>query len=357
MKQGGYKGLIPEWAPQDAVLMAWPTEEMDWAYMLDEAEDCYRNIVAILLDYIPVIVLSDTKERVLKHFASEYKHKLIVLDGYELNDTWARDFSPLSVSSKEGKRIVNYGFNAWGLKFAADRDNQVGRWLHQRSELFDPVIPFYGMQYFVYEGGALESNGEGLILTTSDVYNDHNRSWGLSEEEKRKYLLEPLCAKELIVLDCAPMVGDDTDGHIDTMARFTDSKTIVYNYTADTQDPNYAALKSLKKSLEHAIKECGLDDFRLIPLPIPAAIMEKDDEDGGSQLPATYANFLITNGAVVVPLYGDPMDTVALEIIQSLFPDREVHGVNCRALIRQHGSLHCVTIQFPQGFIRKDILL
>lgn len=355
MKKGNYKGLIPEWAPQDAVLMAWPTETMDWVYMLEEAERCYADIINTLLNYVPVIVLSDTVERVAKHFGGEYKHKMIILDGYELNDTWARDFSPLSVSDRGVKCLVNYGFNAWGLKFPADRDNQVGRWLKHASEIFNPDIPFMEMQYFVYEGGALESNGAGLLMTTSDVYDDPNRSWGLSEKKKRKMLVEPLGAKELIVLDCTPMVGDDTDGHIDTMARFTDERTIVFNETGDRTDPNYAGLAELQTSLRKAEKEYKLEDFRFVPLPLPAPISGESEEDGGVQLPATYANFLITNGAVIVPTYDDPMDTVAMEILQGLFPDREVRGVDCRALIRQHGSLHCVTMQFPEGFIKKEI--
>lgn len=353
---GNYKGLIPEWAPQDAVLMAWPTEAMDWAYMLKEAEECYVNIISTLLNYVPVIVLSDTTERVSKHFTGAYNHKLIVLDGYYLNDTWARDFSPLSVSDGGVKCLVNYGFNAWGLKFPADRDNQVGRWLKHDSDIFDNDIPFIEMQYFVYEGGALESNGDGLLMTTSDVYDDPNRSWGLSEKKKRKMLTEPLAAKELIILDCAPMLGDDTDGHIDTMARFVDKRTIVFNQTGDRTDPNYAAMAELQTALHQAETEFHLDDFRFVPLPLPSPIMSKCEEDGAEQLPATYANFLITNGAVIVPMYDDPMDSVAMEILRGLFPDREIRGVDCRALIRQHGSLHCVTMQFPKGFIRQEIL-
>lgn len=168
-------------------------------------------------------------------------------------------------------------------------------------------------------------------------------------------LAETLGADEMIVLDCPPMQGDDTDGHIDTLARFTDSRTIVYNQTGNPSDPNHDALTKLEQALHRAVQEYDLSDFRLIPLPVPSPIVGTE-EDGEKLLPATYANFLITNGAVLVPTYDDVMDTVALNVLQRLFPDREVRGVNCRALIRQHGSLHCVTMQFPEGFIRKDIL-
>ena len=337
------KGLIPEWAPQDAVLLAWPDETMDWADNLAEIRSCYLLMVRALLDYVPVILLAqDTTSVPLR---GDYPHRLTVQE-MPLNDTWVRDYAPLSVISDRGERaVVDYAFNAWGLKFAADRDNQVA----SKLPIFTKDIKRITRHDYVLEGGAVESNGEGLILSTSSVLLDPNRNLGRGEASVHTLtepIREALHADRVDMLEVSPLEGDDTDGHIDTLARFCDGETIVYASCSDEEHPDYNTLRKLDEELHRLYGE----RYRLVALPTPEV---KRDTDG-STMPASYANFLITNRIVLAPTYRDRADDEALSTLRDLFPGRKVVPVDAIPLIRQHGSIHCATMQFPEGFIDEE---
>lgn len=331
------RGLIPEWVPQDAVLLAWPDETMDWADTLSEIRACYILLVRALLDYVPVILLAQDTESV--PLQGDYPHRLTVLE-MPMDDTWVRDYGPLSLQTRTGVPVVvDFAFNAWGGKFESTRDNQVS----QKLPIFREGMERIDRHGLVLEGGAVESDGSGRILTTAFVLRDPKRNPTIDEAA----LTDALRAEELIPLQVKPLLGDDTDGHIDTLARFCDEATIVYAACDDPSHPDYETLQQLEEQLRES-----LGSYRLVPLPTPAVKRDRD----GSVMPASYANFLITNGAVFVPTYRDPMDAEALRILGELFDDRRIIPVDAIPLIRQHGSIHCATMQIPQGFIREEYL-
>lgn len=343
--------LIPEWAPQDAVLIAWPTSRMDWAYILDEVEATYVNIAKSILRHEALIILCDDAQHIRTLLGDGHKHKLILVDGLQPNDTWARDFAPLSCM-REGKRsIVDFGFNAWGMKFAANVDNTLSRILYHERKLFAKDVEYINALDFVCEGGALETDGHGSLLSTASVLWEANRNPNTPRREQLVRLSKELGTPNIHVLGVPAMEGDDTDGHIDTLARYCDPQTIVYNYTANPDDATFETMQAFRAEVE-ALKDVKGQRYRTFALPIPSPLYDED----GLQLPATYANFLIINGAVLVPIYGTSEDETALDILSSVFSDREVIGIDCRALVQQHGSLHCITMQFPKGFINPDLL-
>lgn len=340
--------FVPEWAPQDAVLITWPTEHMDWAYILPEVERTYVEIARAVLRYEALIVICSDAAHVREMIGSEGRFPLITIGGVEANDTWARDFAPLSRVGAGGKSIVDFGFNAWGMKFAASVDNTISRRLYHDFDIFADDVAYLNALDFICEGGALETDGRGTLLSTASVLCEANRNPNTSLSEQKVRLHHTLGTPNVHVLNVEAMEGDDTDGHIDTLARFCDPHTIVYNYSAD---PIYGDLDAFRAEVE-ALRDRDGEAYRYYPLPIPSPTYDED----GMMLPATYANFLIINGAVLVPIYGAPEDKEALEVLRPLFPEREVIGIDCRSLVKQHGSLHCITMQFPQGFIHPDLL-
>lgn len=343
--------FVPEWAEQDAVILTWPTEWMDWRDNLGDAVACYREIVRVLAKYVPVVIVCESEELVLRELSGVDVSRVFTLSGFRQNDTWMRDYGPLSYRYGEEKLVLDFGFNGWGLKYPADRDNLFCQTLYDDTPFLDEYVFYCEERDYILEGGAVESNGAGVILTTECVVNEANRNPGRDDMEQLRELRGRLRSNRVYALDIDPMEGDDTDGHIDTLARFVDEHTILYNYTEDRDDVHYMRLQRLRAELEK-LQEVEKTITTLVPLPIPSPIYNKE----GNQLPATYANFLITNGAVIVPVYGDPMDEVALEIIAEHCPGRVVEGVDCRALIEQGGSLHCITMQVPKGFVNEEIL-
>lgn len=344
--------LIPEWEAQDAVIISWPHAETDWAHILDEADACYRELARAILRFEDLIILTPEVERIQQFFGEEaFAHQLRFIE-LPTNDTWVRDYGPLSFRLKteeeELKAIADFTFNGWGMKFAADADNLVNRALYV-GRYFASDIQRLNNLLLVLEGGGVESDGEGTILTTESCIFEPNRNPGFDEEELKAMLRETLGADRLLMLRHGDLEGDDTDGHIDTLARFVDTETIAYVCCDDTEDEHYHRLKRMEQELEQLTTPEG-KPYRLIPLPLPSAIHEED----GHRLPATYANFLFVNGGLLVPTYAQSSDEVALSRLREALPGLEVVGVDCRTLIRQHGSLHCATMQLPQGFINPN---
>jgi agmatine deiminase len=262
---------------------------------------------------------------------------LVVCDS---NDTWARDHGAITVLNGQEALLLDFVFNGWGLKFPADKDNLISGKL-QRAGVLRAPIQAGGL---VLEGGGIESNGAGTLLTTAECLLSPNRNPHLSQADIEAQLKQLFGMQQVIWLHHGYLAGDDTDSHIDTLARFCSEDTIAYVRCDDPTDEHYGALSAMEAELQAARLPDGRP-FRLVALPWPDACYDAD----GQRLPATYANFLIINGAVLVPTYEVPQDAAALEVLKGLFPDHEVIGINCRALIEQHGSLHCVTMQFPEA--------
>ncbi len=345
--------LIPEWEEQDLVLLTWPHEDTDWSEMLSEVTQCYLDIAKAILKYEDLLVLSQTPDKVKSLFEGyESKHKLYVME-MPSNDTWIRDYGPLSFrikqeDGKEVRAIADFTFNGWGMKFAAAKDNLMTRCLHL-SGAFKRDVQYQNRLMLVLEGGSLESDGRGTILSTYGCLHEPNRNAGFAEEDLQNFLSELLGAERLILLKNGELEGDDTDGHVDTLARFLSPTQIAYVQCTDGYDIHYHGLKRMEEELQNLRTPEGTP-YELIPLPLPSAIHEED----GHRLPATYANFLFVNGAILVPTYGQESDEIALERLRVACPDREIVGIDCRQLIRQHGSLHCATMQIPLGFTNKE---
>lgn len=336
--------LPAEWEAQDAVMIAWPHAATDWASILDEVTECYINIARAVRKSARLVVVAPDVEAVKPFLADiDTAEDPIIYCRIPTNDTWARDFGPITVEAGGSMVPLDFTFNGWGLKFAADRDNLITSRMGA-MKLF--AMPVEGRRAMVLEGGSVESDGSGTILTTSECLLSPNRNPWMSRAEIEAALLEAFGGRQVLWLDHGHLEGDDTDSHIDTLARLAPHDTILYvSAPDDPADPHYDDLKAMERQLREFTTPAG-NPYNLIALPMADAVYDED----GSRLPATYANFLITNGAILMPSYGSPRkDRLAAQMMSIAFPDREVRQVDCRALVRQHGSLHCVTMQLPAG--------
>ncbi len=337
----------PEWYPQSAIQLTWPHPDTDWDYMLEEVTACYVNIAVEILKRQKLIVVCHNAETV-KYELKEYKDLFRNLTLVELptNDTWARDHSGISVINNGKKQVYDFTFNGWGLKFASNYDNQISRGLF-KNDIFKSDVELLNKKDFALEGGALESDGKGTLLTTSECLLSANRNSFMSKDEIEKYLKEAFGLNKILWLDHGYLSGDDTDSHIDTLARYCDEHTIVYVKCEDKKDEHYEALAKMEEQLKTFTDYLG-NPYKLISLPMAKAVYDEDNE----RLPATYANFLIMNDVVLLPFYNDQeRDTEAKEKLEIAFPTREIIGIDCSSLIRQHGSLHCITMQYPDNFV------
>lgn len=349
--------LPAEWEPQSGVILVWPQALGDWKHNLIEVEKSYLSIAAeICAQETLVVVCADEAHRAYieqqlelhltpKGIDSNNPQFIIAVS----NDSWVRDTAPFSIIEdrddngeiKEHLYLLNFTFNGWGDKYPSALDNAItqhltaGRIFGQHPVVNHPMI---------LEGGSIESDGQGTLLTTTSCLANPNRNPELSIEDIEKILRTELGAKRILWLNHGQLIGDDTDGHIDTLARFCSHDTIAYTHCNDQSDIQYAPLAAMASELA-ALKTADGKPYRLLPLPIPAAIYNLE----GDRLPANYANFLIINNAVLVPTYNDPNDALALQTLEGCFPDRKVIGINCHSLLQQFGSLHCATMQFPRG--------
>ncbi|WP_455757484.1 agmatine deiminase family protein [Sulfurimonas sp.] len=326
------KKFIAEFEKQSFTQIIFPHAKTDWAEYLEEAEETFVNIINSIIKYQKCLVICDDITRV-KTLFSENENLYFIQ--YETNDTWARDCSALCIEEDSEIKLLDFTFNAWGDKFKANKDDDMSKAIskHYSKELLSLD--------FVLEGGAVESNGDGVILTTSTCQLNPNRNPELNSIEITKKINNYLGSTEILYLEHGYLAGDDTDSHIDTLARFIDEKTIMYVTCADKKDEHYQELKLMEEELQSISKK---HNFELISLPFPHAIYEDK-----KRLPATYANFLFVNGAVLVPTYGVEEDELALNIFRQTFKDRDIVAINCSTLIKQHGSLHCVTMNFASG--------
>lgn len=333
------KRMKAEWDIPSAILITFPSRETDWNYVLTEAREQYISLASKLLnagERLLIICSPEDREQICKRLGDR---PYTLIDTIGFNDTWTRDYGPITVVEEGTLKLLDFGFNGWGLKFAADKDNLVNLNLHDQGLLNG----FYeNHRDFNLEGGSIESDGRGTILTTSRCLCSPNRNGGKSKEEIEVILRERLGASNVLWLDHGFLAGDDTDSHIDTLARLAPDDTIIY-VTApdDPADIHHDELKKMEAQLKEMRTLSG-QPYRLVALPFPDAIYDEE----GQRLPATYANYLVTGQNVFVPVYGQPLkDEEALKAIGEVFVGRNVIPVDCRTLILQHGSLHCSTMQ------------
>lgn len=346
MKQT-FRRMLPEWAEQWGVMLTWPHAGTDWAGWLDDIERTYGEIAREVTRRENLLVVAQDKAhadhirtvieraggdagRVRFHFAPS-------------NDTWARDHGPIAVETNDGLALLDFVFNGWGNKWPADADNAINRRLDEDDAFTAPMTHVD----LVMEGGALETDGLGTLMTTRRCLLSPERNPQLDEAAIEHALQEWLGADRVLWLDNGHLEGDDTDSHIDTLARFANPRTIVFQACDDESDPHHGELAAMRAELEAFTTPDG-EPYRLLSLPWPRA---QHDPVTKQRLPATYANYLVINGAVLMPSYADPADDKARRVLEEAFPGREVVAIDCRPVIRGFGSLHCITMQLPVGVI------
>ena len=334
-----------EWEPQSAILIAWPHADTDWAGRLGEVEDTYIALVAAITRFEAVVVCvpdDDVQAYARARLASarvDMRRVRFVEIAYD--DTWLRDSGPITLlEGGDGFRLLDFRFTGWGGKFDASQDDRLVEGLEESGTFLKSSRQSID---FALEGGAIETDGAGTLLTTWQCL--HERHPDLDRETLATRLAGWLHQDRVLWLDHGYLEGDDTDAHIDTLARFAGEDTIVFQDCDDPSDPHYTELKAMAAELATLTTRHG-KPYRLFALPWPQPIL-----DDGRRLAASYANFLIINGAVLLPTYGDPADARAQAVLAEAFPDRELVPVSCRPLIWQNGSLHCLTMQLPLGLV------
>lgn len=337
--------LHAEWETDGTVLLSWPHAKTDWAYMLEEISLCYVSLAkAIASDQKLLIVAPDIT--IPKKYLSGIDPSKITYCQLNTNDTWTRDFGPITVWENGSPLLCDFKFNGWGLKFAACHDNLVTSKLVSSGIITAALENNLG---FVLEGGAIESDGEGTIMTTCECMMSPNRNGNLSRKQIENTLKKVLGADRILWLNHGHLSGDDTDSHIDTLARFASVDTILYVTCENKSDDHYDTLKKMEADLL-SFKTKGGQPYNLVGLPLPDPIYDEN----GERLPATYANFLVTRTAVFIPVYNQPeKDNLVVRTIQKTFPNHVIRTVNCCPLIKQHGSLHCATMQLPNEIFPK----
>lgn len=334
--------LIPEWHPSEAVILAWPTEYTDWMPWLKAVRRTYIQLMEKLTDCgVKVLLLchKDSIEQALSSIPTDLPLLLIEAD---YNDTWTRDYAFLTVSTPQGPSPVEFVFNGWGDKFDAFKDNNINKdclfSLCQRSFQSSPLV---------FEGGAVEVNDAGLLLTTSLCISNPKRNGHLTSQGYKKTLTELLGITGMTILEHGHLEGDDTDAHIDTLVRFTPTGELVIQSCRNRpQDSHYNSLNNL-------VSECRslFPTHSIIELPLCSIRNERNE-----RLPASYANYLVCNECVLLPLYQQKEDSLALELMEEAFPNHTIVGVDCLPLIQQFGSLHCITMQVPKNTLKPEVL-
>lgn len=333
--------LPPEWADQSAIMLTWPHAKTDWNYCLSAINETYFQMADAITRHEQLLIVTPEpdalRDMLEKRLAAEQLAKTSI-HKCDTNDTWARDHGFITLTEDNGvPTLLDFHFNGWGEKFRSDLDNDINRSLYASGMVSGTYVDHND---FVLEGGSIESDGNGTVLTTSCCLLAPNRNQPMTRDEIEDYLKSCLHADKIIWLDNGHLEGDDTDGHIDTLVRTAPENTLLYVACDDPHDPQFEDLRKMEKQLKTVTNAAG-QPYQLIKLPMPDAIYED-----GLRLPATYANFVIINGAVIYPTYSQPdNDRKAAEAIAGAFPGRELIPIDSRTVIRQHGSLHCCTMQ------------
>ena len=341
--------LPAEWHRQACVQLTWPHAGTDWAPYLDDISDTFVQIAKAVARYEPLVIAAQHPEEVRALLAESLNGDemgRVSIYPCENDDTWARDHAFITLLPKDSSggtalpRLLDFRFNGWGGKFAADRDNALNRRLFTLGAFRGEYADENG---FVLEGGSIESDGKGTILTTSQCLLAPHRNQPMTRADIEQRLKTTLCADRVLWLDHGNLIGDDTDGHVDTIVRFAPDDTLLYVAPTLPDDGQHDDFVALERQLRE-LRTADGKPYRLLPLPMNEPIVTD-----GERLPATYANFLVVNGAVIVPTYGQPsLDNQAMATIAEAFPGYDIIGIDARTIIRQHGSIHCLTMQYPE---------
>ena len=339
--------LLPEWYPQSGVQLTWPHAGTDWAYMLPEVTECYLRLAFEIARREPLLIASPEPEDVKRQLREKLPAAVcdnIAFAACPTNDTWARDHAFLTVGGgSAGLELLDFRFNGWGDKFESRFDNAINRTIFDRGHILGGT--YTDCLDFCLEGGSIETDGRGTLLTTAQCLLNPNRNPQYGQSEIEDILARRLGVNHFLWLTEGYLAGDDTDSHIDTLARLCPDNTILYVKCADKDDEHFAALQRMEEQIK-AFRTPEGEPYSLITVPMPPAVYDEE----GDRLPATYANYLVMDKAVLFPTYGSPeTDELARQAIIKAYPSREAVGVPCNALIRQHGSLHCATMQYPRG--------
>ncbi|WP_116105749.1 agmatine deiminase family protein [Lewinella sp. IMCC34191] len=321
--------LPAEWENQQAVLFSFPRRDGDWGTVLNAASEAMMGAARQVSQVCPVIMVVGDRDH-YQHYAGDFAGQVL----YEpTDDSWIRDSGPITVMTPT-PTLLDFTFNGWGGKFSAEQDDQLPAAIHRA--LYPEAD--YAKEDIVLEGGAIETDGRGTFLTTSRCLLSEGRNDFQTKEEAENILREKLGATRIIWLDHGELIGDDTDAHIDTVARFLDEQTIAYVGPPAPDDPHYADFVAMREELQ--TRATG---YNLVELPWATAVTSEVD---GHRLPVSYANFLISNGSLFLPVYGTDSDELALRLLTQE-TDYRVVAVQSRPFVEQHGALHCLTMQIP----------
>ncbi len=343
--------LPSEWHPQRFVQLTWPHASTDWAPYLSEITDTMTEMAFAITRFQSLVIASQypaqTRLALEQRLSAEQMHRVTIIE-CPTNDTWARDHGGITLTADNADEtpmqendttVLDFRFNGWGDKFEASLDNAITRRLHESGIIGGQLVDYND---FVLEGGSIESDGKGTIFTTSQCLLAPHRNQPMSQDDIEQQLKHRLHADRIIWLNHGNLIGDDTDGHIDTIVRICPDDTLLYIKSTDTSDEQHEDFVALESELL-SLRTAEGKPYRLMALP-----MTRPCHYDGERLPATYANFLVINGAVLVPTYDQPdLDTQACDIIGQAFPGREIIPIDSRVIIRQHGSIHCLTMQYP----------
>jgi agmatine/peptidylarginine deiminase len=343
--------LLPEWTQQEAVMLVWPDKHTDWQPWLDAVENVYLQIITALNQAntnVMLLVRDDEIKNCLNRLtglnspSSLKTPSQVLLVAAQFNDTWIRDYGFLSCANGAELQPIEFVFNGWGQKFDATKDNQVNQ--NVLSQLCQQPIKSIDL---VVEGGALEIDQYGTLLSTEFCLTNPMRNGNKPVVSYQQDFKQFLGAKQSLVLRNGHLDGDDTDGHIDTLVRFTpDNGLVVQSAFNRPNDSHFGGLAAL-------VKECTqlflTHDIFELPLP---HILNVD----GERLPASYANFLISNQHILCPIYQQAEDQLAMQIIQDAYPQFTIVPINCLPLVQQYGSLHCISMQIPCGILKPEVL-
>ncbi len=339
-----------EWRPHTATWLTWPKDPLTWPERVPQVEEIYLQMMAALTPHEAVNLLVDDEnaERSVSSRCNFSGARNIKFHRIPTVDSWIRDYGPNFLVNDSGELAYNdWIFNAWGNKYEElKKDDAIPKQLEPILKLrrFEPQI--------VMEGGSIEVNGEGCVLTTEQCLLNSNRNPQLTKDEIEQYLRQYLGVEKVLWLG-EGIVGDDTDGHIDDIARFVAPNTIVCAVEEDPEDANYELLQDNLRRLQ-AMTDANDRPFEIVTLPMPGVVGgESTDNRNLDRLPASYANFYIANGVVLAPVFGHANDTRALEILQKLFADRRVVPINCEPLVWGMGTIHCVSQQQPRSNTEK----
>jgi agmatine deiminase len=332
--------MLPEWAPQQAVMFAWPHESTDWQPWLEAIQRDYVELAAaIATEVMPLILCQDAahQQQIEQQLGERCHHApRFVIAPY--NDTWCRDYGPVTLELDDEKYLLDFQFKGWGEKYDASLDNDINQLI--RTEWKAPLKTIN----YELEGGSIETDGQGTLLTTAHCLLDSNRNKSFTKEQVEKFVLEQLGLDRILWITEGALLGDDTDSHIDNLVRFCAPDTIAYASCSRQDDVHYEPMQKMKAQVE-ALRQPNGEAYKLEAIEIPSPQLD----DNGKRLPGSYVNFLIVNDSVIVPTFGCEQDSAAMEGLQRCFPGKKMLPVPGDNLIRQFGGPHCATMQLPVG--------